>query len=471
IKMLRDLQKSNKAQFVVVYGRRRVGKTFLIDEALQGCITFRHAGLSPLSDTGKKNLMPEQLLQFYHSLLLQGMKRSHVPSSWLEAFFMLETHLQQIDNGEKQVVFLDELPWMDTPRSGFITALESFWNSWACHRHNMMLVVSGSANSWVQDKLINNHGGLYGRLTYQIKLAPFSLKECERFYKMKQIKISRYDMVQCYMILGGIPYYLDFLESGLSLSQNIDNLLFSSQPKLWDEYSRLFASVFPEPDTIKAIVQLLGTRHSGFTRREIVEHLKIEDNGMFSDKLKALIASDFVERYVPFGDSVRNARYRLIDQFCIFSQHFVNNRKSIDENLWSHGQVSQSITSWRGFAFEEVCLRHIKQIKRALGIEGVASSQSAWTMRGDEDNDGTQIDLIISRKDDVVNLCEMKFLNNDFVVSKEYNRKMIFRENLLEGRLSRKSIIHSTLITTYGLKYNEYSGTFQNVITMDDLFA
>lgn len=470
VKVLKELYNSNNAQFIVVYGRRRVGKTFLVDEALYGNITFRHAGLSPLDDNGKKNLMPEQLAHFYHSLLLNGMKRSHIPSSWLEAFYMLEKHLQETDNGKKQVVFLDELPWMDTPRSGFVTALEAFWNGWACHRHNMMLVVSGSANSWVQDKLINNHGGLYGRLTKKIKLSPFTLRECEQFYRMKRVKMSRYDIVQSYMILGGIPYYMNFFLPELSLSQNIDRLFFAEQPELRDEYDLLFQSVFSNPDIMRSIIDLLGTRHSGFTRTEIQRHIQKDDNGSLSEKLKALIASDFVEKYIPFGGPANDVHYKLVDPFCWFYQHFVRDQRVTDADFWTHNQNAQAVVSWRGIAFEEVCLQHIQSIKRALGIEGVVSTQSAWTMRGDEQEDGTQIDLLICRQDNVVNMCEMKFYSDEFVVSKEYDRKLAHREILLAKQLSKKTVIHRTLVTTYGLKYSEYSSAFQNAVTMDDLF-
>ena len=224
---LNELYKSDKPELIAVYGRRRVGKTFLIDQALKNNITFRHAGLSPVDEKGKKNLMPEQLKHFYYSLLLQGMKKSHVPTSWLEAFFMLEMHLQKIDKGKRMVIFLDELPWMDTPRSGFLTAFESFWNGWACHRDNIMVIVCGSANSWIHDKLLNNYGGLYGRTTHEIKLSPFTLNECEQFFASRKIRISRYDIFQSYMMLGGIPYYLGYFDKDKSLPQNIDKLFFA----------------------------------------------------------------------------------------------------------------------------------------------------------------------------------------------------------------------------------------------------
>ena len=224
VRELIELLNGNRAEFVAVYGRRRVGKTFLVDETLGRYITFRHAGLSPIDENGRQNLMKDQLQHFYHSLLSQGMKKSHQPTSWLEAFYMLEVHLQNIDDGSRQVVFIDELPWMDTPRSKFVMALEGFWNNWACHRHNLMLVVCGSANSWMLDNLVNNHGGLYGRVTYEIRLMPFTLKECEAFFQNRGIKMSRYDIVQSYMMLGGIPFYLNYFKKGLSLAQNIDDL-------------------------------------------------------------------------------------------------------------------------------------------------------------------------------------------------------------------------------------------------------
>ena len=262
IEELLELFRSDRAEFVAVYGRRRVGKTYLVDETLGRHLTFRHAGLSPIDDNGKQNMFKDQLQHFYHSLLSQGMKKSHQPTSWLEAFYMLEMHLQRIDNGSRQVVFIDELPWMDTPRSKFVMALEGFWNGWACHRHNLMLVVCGSANSWMLDNLVNNHGGLYGRVTYEIKLSPFTLRESEEFFRSREVKLSRYDIVQSYMMLGGIPYYLNYFKRGQSLAQNIDRLFFAPNAILRDEYDRLFASVFSNPEEMKRIVKLLSKRHA-----------------------------------------------------------------------------------------------------------------------------------------------------------------------------------------------------------------
>lgn len=471
IKELNTLYKSNQAHLIAIYGRRRVGKTFLVDQALSGKITFRHAGLSPVDEDGKKNLMPDQLKHFYHSLLLQGMSPSHVPTSWLEAFFMLSMHLQKNDTGKRLVVFLDELPWMDTPRSGFLTAFEGFWNTWACHRDNVMVIVCGSANSWILDKLINNHGGLYGRTTHIIKLSPFTLNECELFFKSKNVPISRYDIVQSYMIFGGVPYYLNYFNPQLSLSQNVDCLLFANEGKLKDEYDRLFSSVFSSPDDMKAIVDFVGKRHSGYMRKDISSATGIEDSGNLSNKLKALVASNFLIEYVPFGESGRNTHYKLVDPFCRFYQTYIKGHRNVAEDFWSQSIDSQSVISWRGIAFEEVCLNHISQIKSALGIAGVSTEQSAWIQRGDDNKEGAQIDLVLKRKDNIYNLCEMKFYSEEFTVDKSYHTKLVHRKNIFLEHIPRKMAIHSTLITTYGLTHNEYSGDFINVVTMDDLFS
>lgn len=465
-----ELYNCETAQLVAVYGRRRVGKTFLIDEALKGKITFRHAGLSPINEKGEKNMLKDQLKHFYNSLLLHGMKKSRQPESWLDAFFMLEKHLEFLDSGKRQVIFLDELPWMDTPRSGFLTAFEGFWNTWGCHRDNLMVVVCGSANSWILDNLINSHGGLYNRTTYEIKLSPFTLNECEKFYNEKNVRMSRYDIVQANMILGGIPYYMGYFTSKLSLAQNIDNLFFSESPKLREEFDRLFASVFSNPDEVKKIVRILSERSEGYTRLEILKKAQYAEGGALTKILNALIASDFVYKYVPHGKSAKEAHYKLIDPFCIFHIKFLSRQTVPHPNFWTDNLTSQNIVSWRGVAFEGVCFRHISQIKQALGISGVASSQSSWIVKGTEESDGCQIDMLINRKDNVVNMCEMKFYNEEFSVDKAYHMTLAHRNNLLAGTLPRRSTIHSTLITTYGLKYNEYSGDFQQVITIDDLF-
>ena len=460
---------SGKAEFIAVYGRRRVGKTFLVNEVLGDAMAFRHTGLSPY-DRKRKVSLKDQLQNFYFSLIRHGMEGISQPKSWLEAFFMLERLLEQKDNGTRQVVFIDELPWMDTPRSGFLTALEAFWNGWGNAQHQLCLVVCGSATSWMLDNLINNKGGLYGRLTGEMKLSPFTLRECEEFFLSRDIKMSRYNIIQAYMILGGIPYYLNCFNPTLSLAQNIDALFFQPKAKLGDEFKRLFHSVFDNAEECMKIIQALGKRHGGYTREELATKTGINPNGDFTKMLKALIGSEFINRYVPFGAGKREEHYKLTDCFCWFWLHFKENADIKETDYWQHHQKESEVNAWRGIAFEEVCMQHVHQIKTAMQIAGVASIESALIVKGSKNNDGMQIDLLIDRADDIVNVCEMKYSKSQFTVTKTYAEKLSKRIANLESALPEKTFL-LTLVTVNGLERNLHSDIFVHTITANELFT
>ena len=470
IEELEEHYRSNKAEFVAIYGRRRVGKTFLVKELFQNKMTFYHSGLSPY-DKERKITLRDQLEAFYASLMRYGIEESSCPKSWMEAFRMLGKLLDSRSDGKRQLVFIDELPWMDTPRSKFLMAFENFWNSWGAWHDNVMLVACGSATSWMLDNLVNSKGGLYDRLTCQIKLSPFTLRECKRFFESKNIVMSDYDLVECYMIVGGIPYYLDYFKRGKSLAQNIDELFFCNNAKLESEFTRLFASLFINPDEYMNVVKLLAKRHTGFTRDEIAEKLGIAPGGTFSKMLETLLASDFITSYHPFGRSQKELRYKLMDSFCQFYLRFVEGKKVTDNSYWQHHQNMPQLNSWRGLAFERVCFNLISCIKKALGVEGVASTESSWIVKGDEDKTGAQIDMLIIRDDRVVNLCEMKFLSKEYEPKNDDELLLRGRIVTLQERLSFKQTIHLTLVTTIGLRQNAHSGIFQKVVTMGDLFG
>lgn len=459
---------SGRAEFIAVYGRRRVGKTFLINEVLRDGMVFRHTGLSPF-DRKRKVSLKDQLQNFHYALIRHGMEGVEQPKSWMQAFFLLEQLLEKLDNGTRQVVFIDELPWMDTPRSGFITALEAFWNGWGCTRHNLCFVVCGSATSWMLDNLINNKGGLYGRLTCEMKLSPFTLIECEQFFKSRKIDLSRYNIIQAYMILGGIPFYLDFFNPAFSLAQNIDMLFFNSKAKLGDEFERLFTSIFDNaPDCMK-IIRFLYKRHAGFTRDEIAHHTGLNANGEFTKILKALIASDFITMYEPWGLTRKVTYYKLSDNFCWFWLHFKDERGIKEDNYWLHHMKESEIASWRGIAFEEVCMQHIHQIKMALQIAGVSSKESSLIVHGDDDTEGMQIDLLIDRADDVVNVCEMKYSKSNYLITKSYAEKLRKRMSALEQACPDKKF-HLTFISVNPFEHNAYSDVITSTVTADDLF-
>ena len=474
-KKLRNLYESGRAEFVAVYGRRRVGKTYLINEVFNSEIVFRHAGLSPIGievgNNAGKSHMKDQLRHFHQSLMIQGLDQCEPPESWLDAFYLLERFLMERENQkERLLIFLDEIQWMDTPKSGFMTALEAFWNSWACYRHNVMLIVCGSSTSWIMDKLVNNHGGLYGRLTYEMELQPFNLYECEQFFISKGASLSRYDIAQTYMMLGGIPYYMDHFEKSLSVSQNIQALFFDKGAPLKNEFDRLFSSLFTNPEIMKKIVVALNSKTRGLTRRELVAITGITDSGLLSRQLKALESGAFIIKYDSYGNGKRNSYYKLSDPFCIFYLRFVSDTSSKAKKEWLSAASFQSVVTWNGLAFGNLCFNHIRQIKAALGISGVRTSESLWSKKRSDEEEGTQIDLIIERKDNVINMCEIMLYSDEFVADKECHFALVRRERLLREFIPKKATIHNTLITTFGLKQSEYFGDFVNTITLDDLF-
>lgn len=470
IEELERLYRSGRPEFVAVYGRRRVGKTFLIKQALKGRIAFQHTGVSPVDQVGGSSRMKMQLESFYYSLVSHGLEGFRKPVSWMEAFYQLQQLLIKLDDGNRQVVFIDELPWMDTSRSGFLSAFESFWNGWCSGRDNLMLVVCGSATSWILGNLSRSRGGLYGRLTYEIKLLPFTLKECEEYFSHEGIQLSRYDIIQSQMIFGGIPYYLNYFQKGLSLEQNADKILFGRSPRLKNEFDRLFNAIFGNAAECKKIVRLLATRHAGFSREEIAAQTGLPLGGGLTDTLKALQESDFIMCYTPYGKPRNTRFYKLMDNFCLFWLKYV------EPNTENGSFMTSSITSdimqhWRGVAFEEVCWQHIDQIKQALGISGVRTTVSAWNVAGDDGKDGIQIDLLMLRADNVVNLCEMKFASDAYHISKEEETKLKNRCETLKTTLKAKQTVHLTMVTTYGVAYGKHSGVVQKQVTMDHLFS
>ena len=469
IEELERFYQSDRPEFVAVYGRRRVGKTFLIKQALKDKFTFQHTGVSPVDQEDEKNRMKTQLESFYYSMLNHGLEGFKQPKSWMEAFFQLTQLLQKLDNGQRMVIFIDELPWMDTPRSRFLPAFESFWNGWCNGHDNVMLVVCGSATSWMLSNLSRSRGGLYGRVTDEIKLSPFTLKECEEYFEHENIELSRYDIVQSHMVFGGIPYYLSYFRKGYSFEKNTDMILFGNKPRLKDEFNRLFRAIFTNAEDCKKIIRQLAKRNYGFTREEIASATGLPLGGGLSDTLTALAESDFIMRYTPYGKGT-GEYYKLIDNFCLFWLKYVEPNQD-DATFINDNFSSDVMKGWRGVAFEQVCWQHIQQIRHALEIGGVKSSISAWNIKGDETKVGAQIDMLIIRDDNIVNLCEIKFSGSPYSIDKEEEAKMLYRVELLKESLAARQKVHLTLITTYGLVQGKHSGKVQKVVTCDDLFV
>lgn len=457
---LRKAYQSKESLFVVVYGRRRVGKTFLVREMFGDKMDFYATGVN---QENKK----VQLEYFYHFLSKYSDEPLSLPKNWLEAFGSLVKILEASRN-ERKVVFLDELSWMNGGDGSFLTALEWFWNSWASAREDVLLVCCSSATSWVVNKLFHNHGGLYGRVSRRIHLHPFTLQECEQFYESRNIRMSRYDQVMSYMAFGGVPYYLGMLDADKSLPQNIDELFFNRDGQLSNEYTNLYQAMFRNAENHLAVVGVIASKNKGLTRNEIIEATGLPNAGSTTRILEELEQSDFLRRYVAFGQKKRDEIYQLTDAYTLFYYHFLRDGKNNDAHFWENHLGSPKLLSWAGYAFEQVCLMHTEQIKQAMGISGIAVSTSGWISKSKDQK--AQIDLVLDRADNVVSLFEIKFSTRPYTLDRSYAEKMQNRQWLFEAETKTRKSCQLVMLTTYGLQNNQYAGIVQKSITMDDLF-
>lgn len=450
------------SMFVALYGRRRVGKTYLVRETFNNSFTFYHTGLA-------KSPMKKQLEAWRLSLREYGLKKATLPRTWLDAFEALKQIIKDSDE-TKKLIFIDELPWMDTQRSGFVSALERFWNGWASARKDVVLIVCGSATSWIIKKILKNKGGLHNRVNTKIHLQPFTLNECERYASHRKLVMNRRQLMECYMIMGGIPYYWSKLERGLSLAQNIDNLFFNPDGELYDEFDALYASLFKNPDPYITVVQTLGTKRTGLTREELIAQAGLEDNGRLSEILKELEECGFIRRYTNFGFKTKSALFQLIDSYTLFYYDFIQQNTSADTSFWSRQTGSPLYYNWCGRAFERVCLLHVDQIRRALSIFGTVSRVCSWYLPKNADSRGAQIDLILDRDDSVINICEMKYTRQPYEMTSEEETKVQNRKERFMTETGTDKSIHLILVSASGVQRNAYSDEFQAVITADALF-
>lgn len=490
--LLKEYIASDQSEFVAVYGRRRVGKTFLIQQVVGEDFVFYAAGMHKVP-------MRIQLANF-----MQGIKK-HNPKvrtakTWLEAFIALETYLEELPEGRK-IVFIDEMPWMDTPRSNFISGLEHFWNSWASWRNDIKLIVCGSATSWIINNLIKNRGGLHNRVTHKIPLKPFTLKECREYFQARGFRLGEKQIAECYMVLGGVPFYLSKMNKGEGVAQNIDRLLFAEDGELHDEFKSLYNSLYKNAAKHIKIVTALAAKGKGLTRQEIIGLTKLPDNGKFSLMLEELESCGFTRSYAPFTVNKRSAKsederqspdtlYQLVDPFTLFHFQVMRMAGTRDEHFWSNNQNSHMFSTWSGLAFEKLCLNHEQQIRAALGVSGVSAEVFSWFSKASEKETsadaeanpktgkktavkarGAQIDMLIDRADKTINVCEMKFWSTLYSMSAKDEADIERRVSALRHETGTDKNVIVTLVTTKGLVRNEHSESVQKVVVLEELFA
>lgn len=453
--ILQSLLETEEAELVSVIGRRRVGKTFLVESVYAQHIAFEITGIQHASNR-------EQLEQF--SIVLNLYAKSllpvQIPKTWLEAFYLLIMYLEKTADGRKRVIFLDEMPWLATHRSGFLNAFGFFWNSWAV-KNKVMVVICGSAASWMIQKVVHNKGGLHNRITKRIHLQPFTLQETELYLQKRGLNLDHYQITELYKAMGGIPYYLKDIQKGESVAQNIDRICFDRDGTLRDEFNELYASLFDNAENHVAVVRALSTTWSGLTRGEIIRIMGISNGGGLTKTLEELNYSGFINEYSPFG------RVRLTDEYSLFYLKIIEPLKKEGAVVWQSFEKTPTYKAWSGYAFESICLKHIAPIKKALGIAGVFSTSSSFYHKGTDGMGGCLID----RDDHIINLCEMKWASTDFIMTKAYAAELHQKIALFKHYAATKKQVFLTLITTYGLVKNEHNlGLVDNDLTLDSLF-
>ena len=464
--ILNRIVKSSGAELVAVYGRRRVGKTFLIRRYCKQHLVFEFTGVHEASLKG-------QLQNFTNTLGLY-MKTSvpfAIPSNWQHAFTYLDQYLNSLPRDRPAVLFFDEFPWIHTQKSGFLQAFDHWWNHSASQQSNLKVIICGSAASWMIDKILNNRGGLHNRVTQRIRLLPFTLGETEQYLQSRGIHLDQYQILQLYMTMGGIPHYLHHIQKGESSAQVIDRLCFTKDGLLKNEFNNLYESLFINPHHHEAVVRALSKKAKGLTRNEIIDVCGFTSGGTTTKILTELQESGFITGYIPFQKSENDSIYKLSDEYSLFYLKFIEGSKATGAGTWLRQMNGQSYTSWSGFAFESVCQKHTPQIKKALGIEGVHTEVSTWRHVPVKGKSGAQIDLLLDRADRCINICEMKFATAEFTIDKKYASELDNKVNVFKDETKVKKTIFPTMITTYGIKANEHAiGRIQVEVVMGELF-
>lgn len=467
-KALRRSLESRRSELVIVYGRRRIGKTYLVESFFNNEFAFKYVGIRGLRSR-------DQLVQFGRVLSHYSGKGKYKFADWFDAFYALEEYLETLPKGKK-VVFIDEMPWMDSTRSNFVVALENFWNGWAMSKRDIMLIATGSATTWMRDKLIGNKGGLHARITCPLHLSPFTLRETELYLKYLGIPWDRYQILQSYMVLGGVPFYYSILDHRLSLAQNIDTLFFDPDGQLRMEFDELYNAIFKYSNQYIAVVEVLSRHKSGMSYSELAAESGISGTQL-SRVLKNLNQSDFIDRWRQYGNKKREKMFRLTDFYTLFYYRFVEPNDYKESDWWVKHLHEPTINSWMGEAFEMICMRHLEQIKHALGLSVISTESTTWRYqpkkgkgKTEAEEKGGQIDMVIERADRIIHLCEIKFWKEKYPISKEYEMRIREREELFREKTKNSKALVNTFITTYGVKNAIGHSIVDGEVTMDNLF-
>jgi len=449
---MKDAIKANHSSFIAITGRRRVGKTYLIRQVFEKNICFSMTGIQNATLQTQINHFIQKLKEHHKNKLSVGKI-----INWQEAFILLKKHLQSLPKKKKQVIFIDELPWLATAKSGFVQLLAHLWNDYLSKENHFILVVCGSATSWIKEKIINDKGGFHNRVNLPLHLEPFTLAETKEFLLSKNIQFTDTGIAEIYMAMGGLPYYLDQIKRGESPTKAIERLCFSKTGILKNEYSNLYKALFSQWENHEAIVKALASKQSGMTRDELIKKSKVSAGGPFTRTIQDLIQSGFVSENIPFGRNKRGVVYRLIDEYTVFYFKFIKGNEKKETAIWQQISNTQAYKIWKGYSFETLCMKHVNEIKTALGIKAVYTETSSYRNIGTKTEQGFQIDLIIDRKDAAINLCECKFYESNFEISKKYAQDIKNRKANFQIATGTKKMLINTFISNENIVQNAHA--------------
>lgn len=467
IELLEKAYISTDSELVAIYGRRRVGKTFLIRQVFGKQIIFELIGSVEGSTKSQLENFSKMLTQASGAAVPAA-----TPKNWPDAFRMLEHWLETLKTTEKKVLFFDEMPWLDTKRSGFLSAFIYFWNSWVSKRDDIMNIVCGSAASWMIKNIVQAKGGLHNRITARIRLLPFTLQETQLYLESFNIDIEHYEILQLYMAVGGIPFYLKKIERGESPAQYIDRVCFTKDGFLNDEFKNLYQSLFDDAESHIKIVHALAAKGKGLTRKEIITECNFSTGGTVTKLLKELKESGFIIQYIPFGKAAKDTVYKITDEYSLFYLKYIQRSRLTGTGIWEKLSQKPSWRSWSGIAFESICLKHIHQIKNALGIAGIITEESIWRYASkNKQEKGAQIDLLIDRSDNCINMCEIKYSTDKYAITTEYKSVLNQKKQIFKTQTGTRKSVFITMITTFGISQSSAGASVvDKEVTVEKLF-
>lgn len=478
IGLLNSMLESERAEFYAVYGRRRIGKTHLVKAFFdkKKCHFMHCTGI-------QKGGIKDQLGAFYDAIsdcFFDGVTLQK-EQTWNKAFEFLKGLIDnKVSSRQKIVIFLDELPWLVTPRSKCLQMLEYYWNRYWSFDPRIKLIICGSSASWILKKIINDRGGLHNRVTRQILLRPFNLVETQKYLASLGVKLNMWHTTQVYMATGGVPYYLMTLhQKGLSSSQIIEQLAFSNDAPLQNEFDKLIASLFDDAAAYSELLKILSKHRYGLSQAEILnKSTHFSKGGRVTEKLKALADAGFIIKLKSYQNSAKGVYYRVIDEYTLFYFYWIAplantvQSSSFGEGYWQEIQKSAAWQSWSGYAFEAIVYKHLTQVRNALLIPPSAIADS-WRYQSKlADESGAQIDILFDRPDDVITLGEIKMTAKPFVIDKQVAANLVQKKDVFTRRIKTQKQIYIAMISASGVAQNHYfDELISGVVTLKDFFT